>query len=336
MSARPESPPSQRALDEAAAWLVRLNDQTATPDDWASCERWRSLQPENEAAWARAARLQDAFRSLSGLRASAPQRPAGRRRQLAIWLALMPGTALLWRGWQWSEGVDGPNWLAAHRTGVGERREIALTPEVRVQLNTASAIDARFDADQGLIRLRSGEILVRADRTRTDAPPLMIQTAHGSAELLGNQTVVARQTAAWTRIGALDGAVRLTPAQAPAEGALLAAGHLARLTGTQAEPLAAGDAATASAWANGMFLADRTPLAELALELARYRDGTVRCDPTIAAWPISGAFPVGSRAATDRALAMLAATRPIAIERGFGGWWVVLHPARARVGANTA
>ena len=48
-----------RLLDEAADWLVRLNDEGLTAAESVAFERWRQASPAHEGAWMRAERLMD-------------------------------------------------------------------------------------------------------------------------------------------------------------------------------------------------------------------------------------------------------------------------------------
>ncbi|WYX12355.1 hypothetical protein WJ978_13795 [Achromobacter xylosoxidans] len=73
-----------------------------------------------------------------------------------------------------------------------------------------------------------------------------------------------------------------------------------------------------------MLLADGQALGDVVAELARYRRGVVRCDPAVARLRVSGTFPLAD---TDRALAMLAATYPVAIASRLGGYWILVGPA---------
>ena len=57
-------------------------------------------------------------------------------------------------------------------------------------------------------------------------------------------------------------------------------------------------------------------------ELARYRPGLLRCDPAVAALPVSGAFQLAD---TDAALTALAASLPVRIELRTR-WWVSIGP----------
>jgi len=314
---------SPDVLEQAAEWLVRLHAGGVSDDDRQACERWRRAHPEHARAWARAERLANRLGGLPpDLAMPALDRPRGASRRAVLGLAgLLALTPAGWLGWRLAQREG---WTAAYRTAAGERRDIRLADGSTVTLNTASAIDLRFDAAQRTVLLRGGEILVQtAQDTAASARPFRVRTAEGWVRALGTRFSV-RQREGRTDVAVFEHAVRLEPERAPASGFLtLPAGHAACFTDSRAGT--AADLATgAGAWTRGMLMADGMRLADLAAELARYRGGIVRCDPAVAGVRVSGAFPLDD---TDLALAMLASTYPVAARRRLGGYWVALEPA---------
>ncbi|ATQ75347.1 histidine kinase [Massilia violaceinigra] len=312
-------PIAPRILEEAAGWLAQLHSGEAGDADHAACAQWRSLSPEHARAWERAEALMNQLGGLPpALALPLLDRPArrGRRKALATAGAVLAILPAGWLGWRMH--------AAGHRTGHGERRDVLLADGSRVTLNTASAIDVRFDAAQRLLVLREGEILVQtAPDSAAVHRPLRVASAHGRIEALGTRFTVRAQDGR-TSVAVLGGAVRIEPAHG-ASLTLRAGQQSAFSASAAAAPADAGDGA---AWTRGMLLADKMPLASLLAELARYRGGVLRCDPALAALPVSGAFPVGSAAEVERALAMLAATYPLQVQARLGGWWMTLVPAK--------
>lgn len=306
-------------LEQAAAWLAQLHSGEASDAERAACARWREQHPDHARAWARAETL---VNQLGGLPPELARplldRPAsaGRRKALAGAASVLVLLPAGWLGWRMS--------AAAHRTGSGERRDVLLADGTQVTLNTASAIDVRFGASERLVLLREGEILVRTapDNSGTHRP-FRVAGAHGRMEALGTRFSVRMQDSL-TTVAVLDGAVRIEPAHG-ASLTLRAGQQTSFSASAAAAPTGTVDAA---AWTRGMLLADKMPLAELLAELARYRGGVLRCDPALAALPVSGAYPVGGEQQTARALAMLAATYPLQVQTRLGGWWTTLAPAK--------
>lgn len=315
------APIDPHILDEAADWLMRLNAGIVTDEDRAACERWRQTSPDHARAWARAERLLNKLGSLPpSLAMPALDRPPenGRRAALAKLSALLLAIPMGWTAWRLAEERG---WTADLRTAIGEHREQQLADGSRVTLNTATAVDVRFDAAQRFVQLRAGEILVHtAKDTSVMRRPFYVSTADGLLEALGTRFSVRREEGR-TFVAVLEGAVRIEPRSAGAFARqILRAGEQAWFTANGVGPVMPADD-TATAWTRGMLSADRMRLADFAAELARYRSGIVRCDPAVANLRISGAFPVAD---TDRALAMLVATYPVAVSTRMGGYWVNL------------
>ncbi|QNK69179.1 FecR domain-containing protein [Variovorax sp. PAMC26660] len=319
----PSVAPPSRALDEAADWLVRLNDSAATDDDRRACERWRQSHPDNARAWARAELLMNKLGGLpSALAMPSLSRPAqaGRRAAVARLAALLAAVPAGWVAWQLASERG---WTAEHRTATGERRELRLADGSRLTLNTASAVDVRFDAAQRLVMLHAGEILIATAPDTTAAHrPFRVATESGVMQALGTRFSVRREGAA-THIAVLEGAVRISPggSGAPAPR-VLPAGQQGRFTAEDIGNFTPADEADV-AWTQGMLLADRMRLADFAAELSRYRPGALHCDAAIGELRISGAFPIAD---TDRVLGMLVSTYPVDAVTRLRGYWVTLVP----------
>jgi len=310
---------NSRILEEAADWMVQLSDGKATAADRAACENWRQRSPEHAQAWARAERLMHKFGGLPpALAMPALNRVSPGRRaavaKLALLLAAMPAG---WFGWQL---VEEKGWAADYRTALGERRDIQLADGTRVTLNTQTAIDVRFDATQRTITLREGEILVQtAPDTVFPRRPISVQSVEGGMEALGTRFSV-REEGNRTHLVVLEGAVRITPKEAPSAQRILQAGEQTSFTDSAIGRSAEVDDAAVS-WTHGMLMADRMRIADFAAELERYRRGIVRVEPEVANLRVSGAFPVDD---TDQALAMLVSTVPVDAVTRLGGRWITL------------
>lgn len=308
-------------LDEAAEWLMAMSDGDVTDAQKAALAVWRSSSPEREQAWRRAELLMSKLGSLPASvsmpaldRPNDPDRRAAITR-LALLLAVGPA---LWASWKVGEHQG---WTADYSVAVGERRELTLADGTQVVLNTDSAIDVRFDADQRLIQLRRGEVLVQtaADHL-VPSRPLRVATREGRMQALGTRFCV-REQAGRTYLAVLEGAIRVEPVNAVAgERLIVQAGEKADFDARTFSPVSTVDN-TATAWTQGMLLADKMRLADFVVELARYRRGFLRCDPAIANLAVSGAFPLSD---TTHSLNMLVQTYPVTLSTHMGGYWVLL------------
>lgn len=325
-----ETPLQARVLDEAAEWLMRLHDSGATDADRAACERWRQADPQHALAWERAERL---LGKLGGLPAAlampALDRPRSHRAQrraavarLAALLAVAPAGWLAWQAWY---AADQRGWGADLRTATGERRTEHLADGSRLLLDTASAVDIRFDGALRLLTLRQGAISIEtAADTATPHRPFVVDTAHGRLRALGTRFTV-RQEGGWAdggpvRLAVTEGAVEVTLRGAASPALVVQAG--------QQTVLRAGDVTSpqplqpeATAWTHGMLMADAMPLAAFCAELSRYRPGLLQCAPEVRALRVSGSFPLGD---TDRTLTMLASTYPVDVQTRMRGYWITV------------
>lgn len=193
----------------------------------------------------------------------------------------------------------------------GERRAFILADCSALTLNTASREDVAYDAEQRLILLHAGEILVEtAPDPAAVYRPLRVETRDGRIQALGTR-FTARQLAEEARVAVLRHSVALEPAEHAAGRIVLEAGNEVSFTRNavrRAETLTPG----CDDWTRGMLVVAGMPLGEFATELSRCRPGHLGCDPTIASLRLSGAFPVDN---TDRALAAVERALPVRVRR---------------------
>jgi transmembrane sensor len=183
-------------------------------------------------------------------------------------------------------------------------------------------MDVLFDAQQRLIALHGGEILIEtAPDPQQVSRPFIVRTREGSITALGTRFVVRRDDGV-SAVQVLEGAVRVALPGASADAArIVPAGMGLRFGGGHIDDAQAltGDPA---AWQRGMLQVDGMPLNEFLRELQRYRTGWIDCAPEVAHLPISGAFPL---AEPDRVLATVADTLQLGL-RHRTRYWVSLVP----------
>jgi transmembrane sensor len=316
---RAEPAPIPRAVLAAAAdWLLRLGEAPNDPAAQQACAQWCAQHPDHARAWQRAQQLQALLQQVPATlalpvlgRGADPARRAALKR-LGLWLAVMPAG---WLGWQLlSPSPTGP----MERTAVGERRRVGLPDGSQLLLDTDTRVVVRFDDQQRGLRLERGRIRVEsAPDPQSPARPLQVFTPHGRIRALGTRFDV-RLDAELTHVSLIEGRLQISPhSGAPW---LLEAGWQAAFDAHGAQRGERLDD-TRTAWATGMLVADALPLGELLAELARYRRGALRCDPQVAALPVSGAFPLDD---TAQSLAMLEATYPVRVQRAAGGLWTTV------------
>lgn len=310
-------------LGEAADWLVHLQGGGATEEDHRAIQLWCGRSAQHAQAWQRAEAILGDFRAVPGSIASDTLKRArraqglGRRQALnRLGLLLLAGPAawLAWRETPWRE------WAADQRTAIGEQKNLTLPDGTLVLVNTDSALNIAFTANQRLITLLSGEVLVTTAKDPAPAHrPFIVQTRHGTAQALGTRFSV-RVGEARSHVAVLEGAVQVRPAQL-GHGSIIKAGEQGAFGYSGMDAIQALDSG-ALAWEHGMLLAQNMPLADLLAELGRYRPGVLRCHDAVAGLKVSGAFPLRD---TDASLALLRDTLPVTVS-SHTRYWVTVEP----------
>lgn len=328
---------SSSVREQAIGWYVRLASGMQTAADEAAFARWHQAHPEHALAWRQlqemGGRLRHGAELLTPHIAHGTLQKAaharGRRRALKTLACLgAGGTAwyLLQTQSAWQLPLAGM--LADVRSATGELRTITLEDGTQVALNTASAIDVRFDAHQRRIVLHAGEILV----TTGDDPlrrPLVVVTAEGTLTPIGTRFSVRHEPMtgpdACTRIGVAQGAVEVRlHSQENAAPVVVRAGQQLRFTRAAIMPLAPLDT-NSLAWADGTFVAAGMRLDDFLTELGHYRPGVVRWAPEVAHLRITGTWPLRADRATDLMLDSLERRLPVTVTRTTR-YWVNVTP----------
>ena len=160
MNGANDSVPSE-LHQQALAWLVTMWSGEATNEERQALNRWRQASTAHEQAWQAVQQMQQRLRSVPAKTAGPVLRAASRRTSRR---AVLRGLALLCGGGAALQAVrDTESWhamTAQYSTATGERRTIVLADGSRIAMNTATALDVRFDAGQRRIDLHRGEIMI--------------------------------------------------------------------------------------------------------------------------------------------------------------------------------
>lgn len=310
---------SDAAADQAAEWLTALMSSDFSDADQRRWRQWRAADPDHEHAWQH---VEAVCARLQGLRGGAAYQalstpPSSRRKAIRVLLGLgMAGMA----GVMGSRSQPWQQMTADLRTGVGERREWTLDDGTRVLLNTNSAVNLRFAAQQRLLELVEGEIRIETGHAKSAANrPFIVQATHGRVQALGTVFTV-RHLGERTQVDVQRDAVAITTAHGGRAAQTLLSGQR---TSFSARDIAAATPSSSDnvAWTMGALVADEMRLADFLAELGRYRRGVLRCDPALADLRFSGVFPLND---TDAILAMLPQSLPVRV-RTFSPYWVHLE-----------
>ncbi|MDH4553732.1 FecR family protein [Pseudomonas sp. BN417] len=312
--------PDEQVVRQAIHWMVRLRGN-GDAELQGACEHWRGLSADHELAWQRVQQLERelgvGLKAMPGASAVLDNARAKLRRRQALKLlsgAAVTGTAL----WLTRDITPWERLTANLATATGECRSLDLADGTRLQVNTDSAVDIRFGAQQRLLDLRRGEILVSGP---AQGLPLRVRTDHGLLEARASRFVL-RQGKGASRVSVLQGSVALSPASGLSRQ-MAEAGQSFDLsrTGILAVPQLDMEA---GAWAEGLIVTRDMRLADFLAEVSRYRNGRLACAESIRDLRLSGVFRLDD---TDKLLALLPRTLPVQLNYRTR-WWVTVE-ARA-------
>ncbi|MFY4260065.1 FecR family protein [Achromobacter xylosoxidans] len=348
--------PDALALHEAAAeWLVRRQDATWSVADQRELDAWLAAHPTHRQAFARVSRTwQDLARTprpalaSEGRAASAtlrpapaarpapdPRRDAGRApaRRPGFWRTL-PGLAafpkalaavcavlVIGGGYGWHRWDNTPGYVLDVSTAAGEIRQLDLPDGSRIALNFGSTLQVRYYPRRREVVLNQGEGFfdVAPDAGR----PFTVDARQSRITVVGTAFNV-RATPQAVIVKVLHGRVRVQPdrdhdGQALSLGAEQGVSVDARAATYQTVAVAAD---SVGGWRNGRLVFRRTPLGEVAQEVAQYLGKPVTlASPDLKTLPVSGFAATNAPAAFLEALPDLL---PVQVTRAAGGGYLIL------------
>ncbi|BBK43046.1 iron dicitrate transporter FecR [Allostella vacuolata] len=295
------------AIEETAIrWFVTLRDGDASDADRARHAEWLATSPLHRAQWREVCQLWSGLDQLAPAGRDRPRPAWARGRAVALAASLLLACAGAW-------SLAPPGLFADERSGIGERRTVALADGSTVELGTGSALSIRFGGTERRVVLHRGQgyfaVAPEADR------PFVVEAGGGTVTAVGTafdvrvdggeprvDVAVAEGVVA---VSAGPGtAVRIGPGQGVHYG-----------YGAVAAPVAV-DLAEATAWRGDRLVFHDRPLGQVVRDLERYRWGRILVlDPALAATPVTGVFNAGR---TDAALDTIARTLPVRLIRVTG------------------
>ncbi|MBV6287501.1 FecR domain-containing protein [Pseudomonas aegrilactucae] len=304
---RPDAPLGQAHVDQAIEWLVQLRYNTPSAQAEQRFQHWLERHPHNALAWAQVQAMSDEFsalpRDLSRRTLDGAQRRSLSRRDSLKLLGILGAAGTL--GWVGRDQLGLPSLLADRHTATGERRSYHTADGSLIQLNTASAIDLRFDTDLRSLSLIQGEVAIT---TGNDPRPLRVTTRDGMLQAR-NSRLLVRERSDGTFLAVREGNVTLSAGNGtelriahPGEQLLLRAnGHISPALG-HVDPWG---------WSEGVLSVQQMPLGEFIVELSRYRPGVLRCADDVAGLKVFGTYQLAD---TDQILALIAQALPVRID----------------------
>lgn len=325
----PQDPPIPHAIrDQAIAWFTLAQSGEISPQEQLQLQQWRQAHPDHERAWQRLAGIPRQLQQRALLLNNPVARTAlqqtrtltGNRRQVLkafMGVGVFGATAWQARDSLWLQGA-----LADYHTGTGERQHHTLADGTQVWLNTRTALDVRFTATERQLLLRQGEIDILTGQDTTGRP-LRVYTAEARLRPLGTRFMVRSESNGHgTLLAVSSGQVAATSSTDGVEKVI----H----SGQQTRIDSFGIATThpldpnASAWIDGLIVAQRMRLGDFINELSRYYVGLLRCDPAVAGLQLTGSFPLND---LERIFALLEKSLPVRLQRRTRYWITVTAQA---------
>lgn len=290
---------------EALEWLVRLNDEAATPVDRDAFAVWFAADPAHAAAFERAQALWDRFDVVKPEYERLRRSGSPSRRSLLLGgLALVAAAPFAWH-------LVGADFLADHRTDIGERRSFTLADGSLVELGSYSALSVDLSPAERRLTLHRGQAFftVAADPAR----PFIVTAGPGTARALGTRFDVKLVDKTAT-VTVMEHAVAVARGGAPAQR--VASGWQIRYDDNGSDQPQRADLAAVEAWRNDRIVFEDVPLRVVLRELERYRRGRILLmDESLGDMPVTAVFDTRQAA---QALATIEATLPVRITDAAG------------------
>jgi transmembrane sensor len=267
--------------DKAMDWVLLLRSGRATTDDAETLQAWCRRSTHHEAAFLQAKKT---FRDLGVVGEQLERRNrqthaerltqgargmVSRRGMLGGALAAsIAGYAVVHPPlgiWPSLEELS-----AGYRTAKGEQRDVAVSDDVSVKLNTQTSLSVLSAGNSPRIELISGEAAVTSTRS---AEPLVLIAGNGQLSAIKAEF----------NVRCIDGAVLATCIEGSVSvaqgGRSVQLGRGQQVSYSAAEPMGAlaspADPARAAAWREKLLVFRDQPLADVVSEVNRYRPGKI-------------------------------------------------------------
>lgn len=269
--------PAGTVDDEAVAWFVRLRDEEASESDRTAFVAWLEASPAHGQAWRELEAVWGVLDQVAVPKPTATTAPnilthsAARRTTRTSWRPLAAAAMLLlavtaaWR-------LAPAGLLSDHRTGIGERRIVALADGSRVELGPASAIDVELTGARRSVRLVAGEAFFTV--ARDTARPFVVSAGQGEIAVLGTAFDVKIRQSEAVSVVVAESKVAVSAAGSQAVG--VTAGEEVSYDRNGISAVRPADLDAAQAWRQDQLVFHDAPLDTVLTELRRYRGGTIQ------------------------------------------------------------
>jgi transmembrane sensor len=293
---------TSREVDQQAAKWAALRDLgVLTPEQQVEFKQWLSADKRHLGAFARAeGSMVRVYRACSSGRDTSPELlaadlPSWSRRRI-----VMTGTAAASIAAVGFFGVEA--WRRSREqvfvTGIGQVREILLTDNSVITLNTDSKVAVNYTSEMRNVRLLQGEALF--DVAKNKNRPFVVQANGTLIRAVGTSFTVSVLPQKPIQVLVREGVVELrrsdvssAPVRVSANTKAVAP-HDAPISATVIAP---AKVVRDMAWQHGQIAFDDETLEDAANEYARYSDVRIVVDPAVSRKTITGVYisndPIG-------------------------------------------
>lgn len=301
MSGAEDMTTNEALRDDAVAWLVRVQSDQATADDWAALTVWLEASEDHldafEAVERVAAELTDRAAEIAlALSLAAPTVvPFRRRVSPPAWSALFAAAAAivalvagpaLWRSYQGAP--------TTYETGPGQTRQIALADGTRITLDAASKLTVRLGWRTR--RVEMAEAQATFDVAKDPGRPFLIGVGDQQVRVVGTEFNIRhydKTVRVTVRRGIVE--VRQLALGATPVARLVAGQSLSHLEGATRSVQTTVDPTPAFAWTQGRLVCDDETLGEMVAYLNRRYPIPIKVSPALADKRFSGVLELGEQ-----------------------------------------
>ncbi|KQY30000.1 iron dicitrate transport regulator FecR [Caulobacter sp. Root487D2Y] len=286
--------------DEAVAWLVRVQSDQATADDWAALTVWLEASDDHliafEAVESLAAELTDRASEIAPNLTPASSRvvPLPRRRAvLPVWSAAAAAAVIAivvgpmaWRGYQGAPTV--------YQTRPGETREVALADGTHIRMDAASTLTVQLGWRARRVQMADAQATF--DVAKDPGRPFLISVGDQQVRVVGTEFNI-RHYDKTVRVTVRRGIVEVRqPALGSTPVARLVAGQsLSHVEGASRSVQTAADPGPAFAWTQGRMVCDDETLGDMVAYLNRRYPVPIKISPALAGKRFSGVLELGDQ-----------------------------------------
>jgi len=295
--------------EQAAAWVVRVQSDEATGDDWSALTDWLEASPDHLAAFEAA---EQAWREVDDSREEVasgltPAKPTVvpfriRPRSWAVGAALAAGLAgvivapALWRS---SQGVP-----QTYVTAPGELRTVTLADGTQIRMNGASKLTVRLGWTVRRVDMAQAEAAF--DVVHDPSRPFVVNAGDETVRVIGTAFNI-RRAGDSVVVTVRRGIVAVTGARSVTR---LTVGQQLRHVGNgQADLRAQVNPDEAFAWTEGRLVCTDRLVADVVADLNRRFSTPVRVSPQAAARRFTGVLALDDQPAAVSRLAAFVGAR---------------------------